>query len=352
MARTKAKANSWFRMAAAKSGEPAEIAIYSDIGGFGVSAQDFADSLKALGKPKEIRLSISSDGGDVSTGFAIYNMLNRHPANKVVTIEGLAASMASVVAMAGDEVVMPANSMMMIHNPWGGITGQSQEIASFAEALKTMGKNIARAYQDRTGLASGIVKSMMDKETWLSAKDAVAKGFADRIEQPMNANARAAMSFPNLKRFSHVPASFGQAKERTMKTRQNAAAVDSDEDFEDGEAVAKTAAEIRAEVVAHNEEVRTLCRLAGREKMAEGFIKADKSVSEVVAALEKLRESDAVAAAEKAADLAKKTGKKPGAVADGEVSAHNSGAAGETPAAEINTGDIYAKWNKPKKSKR
>jgi ClpP class serine protease len=128
-------------------------------------------------------------------------MLNRHSARKIVTVEGLAASMASVIAMAGDEVVMPSNAMMMIHNPLGSITGGSDEIESFASALKIMRDNIAQAYKDRTGLGLDEIQKMMTRETWLSAEEAVAKGFADRIEAPR----KIAASNLGLSRFTNVP---------------------------------------------------------------------------------------------------------------------------------------------------
>jgi len=192
--------NSWFSIKAA-SNASADISIFSDIGGNGLTAQAFADTLSGLGSRGTLRIAISSDGGDVSTGFAIYNMLNRHPANKIVTVEGLAASMASVIAMAGDEIVMPENSMLMIHNPVGAIVGGAEQMSSFADALAIMQENIAQTYVDRSGQSMATVQKMMNDETWLGAEAAVEKGFADRVAKPVAASARAF----NLTRFSHVP---------------------------------------------------------------------------------------------------------------------------------------------------
>jgi ATP-dependent Clp endopeptidase proteolytic subunit ClpP len=188
----------WFAIGRAAHG--AAISIHSDIGDFGIGAGEFARQLQALGSPKELRISINSNGGDVSTGFAIYNMLNRHPANKIVTVEGIAASMASVIAMAGDEIVMPSNAMLMIHNPWGAITGKSDEIASFADALEMMQSNMAAVYRARSGQSLATIRAMMDRETWLDASAAVEKGFADRIEEPMKAVASV-----DLSRFANAP---------------------------------------------------------------------------------------------------------------------------------------------------
>jgi ATP-dependent Clp endopeptidase proteolytic subunit ClpP len=170
----------WFSMNKARAGV-ASIQIYSEIGELGVSAKEFHENLLALGKPSELRISISSNGGDVSQGFAIYNMLARHPAKKVVTIDGLAASMASVIAMAGDEILMPANAMMMIHNPSGATWGNADEIESFGEAVRKMQGQIVDTYAGRSKLSKERVAEMMDAETWLTAQEAVDLGLADRV---------------------------------------------------------------------------------------------------------------------------------------------------------------------------
>jgi ATP-dependent protease ClpP protease subunit len=148
-------------------------------------------------------ISINSDGGDVSTGFAIFNMLQRHPARKVVRIDGLAASMASVIAMVGDEVIMPANAMLMIHNPWGSVTGGAEQIQSFGGALGTMRDNIVSAYVKRTKLSAETIRGLMDAESWLSAEEAVKLGFADRVEAPLAMAAIA--NLPDVSRFKNAP---------------------------------------------------------------------------------------------------------------------------------------------------
>lgn len=314
-----AKAKSWFTMHAAADGT-ADISIFSEIGAWGITAGMFKDQLVGLGAPSEIRVSISSDGGDVADGFAIYNLLNRHPANKIVTVEGLAASMASVIAMAGDEVVMPSNAMLMIHNPWGVAIGEADQLASFAEALAIMQTNIAQTYKARTGLPLSEIKAMMERETWLSAKDAVAKGFADRVEKtaaPVDAKAF------NLARFNRVPASFGRIKESNMAKEKGLI------EGEVAEAVAKTPEQIVAEDRAYQAEVKAVCKLAGQPDAADAYIVANKPVKDVIADLEAKREA-----------ASKETGDK------GNVSArHNIRDNGRQPAT-IDTAAIYGKWNK------
>jgi ATP-dependent Clp endopeptidase proteolytic subunit ClpP len=192
-------AKPWFTCRATASNVGA-ISIYSDIGEWGLTASDFHRSLNDLGKPRELHISISSNGGDIPSGFAIYNVLSRHAAKKIVTIDGIAASMASVIAMAGDEIVMPSNSMLMIHNPWGTVGGDSETLISFGEALAKMRDQIAETYVARSGQPLEDVFAMMSRETWLSAQEAVDLGFADRVEEP-----RKMAALVNTSRFLNTP---------------------------------------------------------------------------------------------------------------------------------------------------
>ncbi|WP_024190693.1 head maturation protease, ClpP-related [Escherichia coli] len=139
--------NRWYTIKAADVRGAADISIYEEIGGFGVTAKQFAEDLKALGDVSHINLRIHSPGGDVFEGIAIYNLLRNHPADITVYIDGVAASMASVVAMAGDRVVMPENAMMMIHYPSHYLMGTHEEPYSFINLLLIMkkeGKRLAR----------------------------------------------------------------------------------------------------------------------------------------------------------------------------------------------------------------
>lgn len=206
----------WFSVAA-KSGGIGAIDILSDIGVTegGVTASQFSRELQALGAVRELHIRISSNGGDVAQGFAIFNQLSRHAARKIVTIDGLAASMASVIAMAGDQILMPSNSMLMIHNPWGGVAGGSDEIISFGEALSKMRLQIADAYVKRARLSQDAVLAMMDRETWLSAEEAVELGLADRVIAPTEMAASI-----DISKFKKAPRSmFGASKGDERKAR-------------------------------------------------------------------------------------------------------------------------------------
>lgn len=131
-----ARSNSWFRMQASADNQ-VEIYIYDEIGYWGVTARQFVNDLKALGDVTHINLHINSPGGDVFDGIAIFNALKHHGASITVHIDGLAASMASVIAMVGNPVIMPENTMMMIHKPWGFAGGDANDMRDYAELFWT-----------------------------------------------------------------------------------------------------------------------------------------------------------------------------------------------------------------------
>jgi ATP-dependent protease ClpP protease subunit len=179
------KTKSWFTMSA-DSGI-ATIKIHREIGSWGINAESFSQQLDALGDVSELKIYINSPGGDVVDGFAIYNMLRRHPAKKVVTIDGVAASIASVIAMAADTLIMPANSFLMIHNPYSIMSGDSSDLRSAADLLDKMKANAIAAYRRKAStLSSDEVSQMMTDETWLTADEATEKGFADIIEEAIS----------------------------------------------------------------------------------------------------------------------------------------------------------------------
>ncbi|RLV61066.1 Clp protease ClpP [Parashewanella curva] len=177
--------------------------IYDEIGGWGISAQQFARELSNLGKVTQITARIHSPGGDVFEGMAIYNLLKGHPAHKVCHIDGLAASMASVIAMAFDEVIMPANAMMMVHKPWGGTIGDADEMRKYADLLDKVESTLISAYQTKTGMDETELQSLLAEETWLTGSEAVEKGFADTLSEPLQM--AAALNSKRLKDFENMP---------------------------------------------------------------------------------------------------------------------------------------------------
>ena len=157
----------WYDFRAQAKG--AEIVIYDEIGAFGIPAKAFLDELKALGPVAELTVRINSPGGSVFDGVAIYNALKRHDAAITVWIDGIAASIASMIAMAGDEVVMPENAMLMLHDPSGLVMGTASDMRAMAEALDRMKAGMVAAYRDKSGRDDAEIEALMHAETWLSA---------------------------------------------------------------------------------------------------------------------------------------------------------------------------------------
>ncbi|MHA7580407.1 head maturation protease, ClpP-related [Paenibacillus vandeheii] len=148
-----------------------------------ITPNQFKADLDSLGDIPELEVYINSDGGDVFAGQAIHSMLKRHKAKVTVFVDGLAASIASVIAMAGDVVIMPRNSMLMIHNPWTFKAGNSADFRKAADDLDSIRESLIAAYQDKSGMDRDKLLSLLDAETWLTAEEAVNYGLADQIEQ-------------------------------------------------------------------------------------------------------------------------------------------------------------------------
>ena len=161
----------WYTIKAASDATSANISIYEEIGGWGITAQQFSEDLKALGDISHISLHIHSPGGDVFDGIAIYNLLNKHPAKITVYIDGLAASMASVIAMAGDRIVMPENALMMIHKPWGISGGNANDMRDYAELLDKVENVLIPAYARKTGKSAEELASLREEETWMDGRE-------------------------------------------------------------------------------------------------------------------------------------------------------------------------------------
>ena len=207
----------WYTIQA-KSTDTAEISIYDEIGGWGISAQQFSKDFKALGNNlKQINLHIHSPGGDVFDGIAIYNLLKNHPANKTVTIDGLAASMASVIAMAGNEIIMPENAMMMIHKPWGIQGGDADDMRKYADLLDKVENTLIPAYASKTGKTPEELAKMLSAETWLNGKECVEQGFADKLAEPLVA--MASIKSRKLEDFENMPKAM---KDMLFKPQGNA----------------------------------------------------------------------------------------------------------------------------------
>jgi ATP-dependent Clp protease protease subunit len=176
-------------------GSRGEIWLYDGIGetmwGDGISSKAFAKELTAMGRVSQINLRINSPGGSVFEGLAMYNLLKAHPAQISVDVDGLAASIASIIAMAADpgQLRMASNASMMIHDPHGAAFGSAKEMQRTAALLEQMKGTLVNTYKERTGRADSDIAEMMENETWFTADQAIEHGFADKAtsEQPVAA---------------------------------------------------------------------------------------------------------------------------------------------------------------------
>lgn len=178
--------------------ETSDVYLFNDIGTFGITAQSFIDEIKEYDN-KELNIHINSLGGEVFEGMAIYSIIQRRKAKTTVYIEGIAASIASVIALAADEVIMSENSLLMIHNAWGGTQGDARDMRKQADVLDKITNEIAEVYVKKTNIPYDKVIEMMNEETWLTAEEAVALGFVNSISEPIKVAAKYDVSrFKNI----------------------------------------------------------------------------------------------------------------------------------------------------------
>jgi len=164
--------------------------IGADIFGDGISEKDVAKELNAR-SGKEVRVRINSPGGDVFSGLAIYNLLRNHNAKVTVEVMGVAASAASIVAMAADEIVMAQGSLMMIHNAWGMTVGNQDDMREAMNILTKIDGQMAGIYSARTGMETSAVSALLKAETWFTHEEAVEAKFADAVDSANKVSAKA-----------------------------------------------------------------------------------------------------------------------------------------------------------------
>ena len=199
---------SWYKIE--NKSDKAEVWIYETVGedfwsGGGVSAKKFQEELSAI-KSKQIDLHINSPGGAVFEGVAIYNLLKQHPANVTTYIDGIAASIASVIALAGNEVFMAANALFMVHNPSGIVMGSAADMRKTADLLDKVRGTISGVYSKKSGKTDEEISAILDDETWFTADEAKEFGFIDGIADEMDL-AACAKFVPVMTKagFKHIP---------------------------------------------------------------------------------------------------------------------------------------------------
>ncbi len=312
----------WFSIQAKAAGN-AEIVIYDEVGLYGVTAKTFYDQLRALGDVGQILVRINSAGGDVFDGIAIYNMLKNHKARVDVVVDGIAASIASIIAMAGDKVTMPANTFMFVHDPLALVIGDAENMREMADSLDKIAASLINTYTSKTGKSEAEVKKWMSEDTWFTAQEALDAGLADEVITAVDIaarfdlsrfrNAPAALQLPPVPPPLPVDANAIRAQATEVET-QRAVAVASacagaGRPELAGELIAQglTADEARAfiadpeklktlqtvAVADELKEIYTLCNKAGVADLADKFIAEGRSVEWT---RERLKHADAIRA--------------------------------------------------------
>ena len=178
----------WYAIQSTADGSAPEVHIYDEIGGYGVGAKEFIAELKQH-SGNRIHLRINSVGGSVTEGLAIANAIKRHKGGVTAHVDGLAASMATVIAVSADETVMADNGIFMVHEPWSVGQGTADDLRAEADVLDKMKKSLVRSYTKKTGMDDEEVEELMRAETWMNAQEALAYGFIDYIEDGIEAAA-------------------------------------------------------------------------------------------------------------------------------------------------------------------
>lgn len=222
----KNKQNKFFKMKLSDDKKVGEVFIYGEITKYAWeeygehSAQTFKNELDELGEVENINLYVNSPGGSVFEGVTIHNMLKRHNAKVTAYVDALAASIASVIIMAADEIIMPSNSMLMIHNPWTFAIGNSAELRKQADDLDRIGESAIKSYLNKAGdkLEESHLKELLDAETWLSAEEAREIGLCDVVEE---ANDMAAcIDEEYMNRYKNVPKQLQEKEVHAMSAEE------------------------------------------------------------------------------------------------------------------------------------
>lgn len=284
-----------FSFKAATATTPAVLAIDDEIGFYGMQAKDFRASLNGI-TAKELHVEINSPGGDVFAGTAMFNMLRawaKDGKTVVTKVSGVAASIASVIFLAGDKRVMPKNVFLMTHSPWSVAMGNAEELRETADTLDKIGGGMVKTYMERTGLDEDEVKALLAQDTWLSADEALEKGFATEVSEEIKATAKFDMARADLP--ENVRAVF-----KAEEVKPDTTTEDVPENTDDPLAAQIEALALKAELadyaplwavactsladaqakITNAREIRALCAVAKKPDLAQALIKSDKTVVE------------------------------------------------------------------------
>jgi ATP-dependent protease ClpP protease subunit len=283
----------------APAGAVNELFIYGVVGDSwdGLDAKSVIDKVQAMGDVSEIVIRINSGGGYVFDGLAIYNFLANHKARKKVLIDGVAASMASVLAMVGNARIVPENAHIMIHDPWNIAIGNADAMRREADFLDKVKASLVSIYASVTGQARDALAEMMSAETWLLGPEALEKGFATETTAAVTATALTRIALPAA--LKNVPAPLRAAvapsgaidpEASRLKAKENHMEKDAEKAAADQAAIATAAKNAAVEAVnlerARVEGITKAVKALGlKQEIADEHIKSGKPLDQVHAAL-------------------------------------------------------------------
>lgn len=309
----------WYNIKAqAPESDRAEVNILSEIGYWGVNAQQFLNDFRAI-KAQNVDVFINSPGGNVVEAIAIFNGMRATGKNITIRILGIAASAASYVAMAGDKIVMPANTWMFIHNPINGIYGNAAEMREMADVLDKFGAVITQAYSARFRGEASVLADLLAAESYLTAAECLEYGFCDEVTPEIEATAlfevdrlpanvqalfKAAAPAP-VPETAPPPVATGALADRIQAMAATAGLTEFVGVFvTDPAALDDTAA---LALVARAGEIQALAKHSGLPEMAAGLIRSRTDMAAARAALAEALEAEADATTVNTAKTSKTT---------------------------------------------
>lgn len=291
-----------FAFTAKTATKPAVLAIDEEIGFWGVQASDFRNALAAA-EGDDLVVEINSPGGDVMAGLGMYNMI-RNSGKKITTrVTGVAASIASIIMLAGDKREMPSNAFAMVHSVKSGTWGTAEEIRDHADMVDKVQTSLRNIYMERMGVDEAKATEIMAKDTWLTAQECLDLGFVTAVVDPVSATAKFDLGRAELP--EHVAKLFAAKTDTPPPVQEPAITKEDEQALEHPVAEAIMAAAKTAGLEAHApfialscdslekakvriveaREIAAMCAIAGHADKAAGHIRAGTTVADVRAAL-------------------------------------------------------------------
>jgi ATP-dependent protease ClpP protease subunit len=278
--------------------KPAEISIFDEIGYWGVTAKDFIAGFNAI-SAESVNLSINSPGGSVFDALAMFNAMKASGKTINVTVLGIAASAASYIAMVGDTISMPENTFMFVHNPINAVYGNAEDMREMAAVLEKIGASLTATYVKRTGKTQEEVEALLAAESYLTAAECVALGFADTMTDAITATAK----FEVDRLPANVKALFAATVDPELLEEQGAPSTDVIVAAVEKAGLAEysatfatdariTSLEMANQLIARAKDVRALCTLVKKPDEARRYITNHMSIAQVRAELAEVIASD------------------------------------------------------------